>query len=169
MLETISALVAVGTSTLGLTKSATETAQSLKALFDKPEVDATATKQLISDLLDRLISLQTAQIAMHGTIRDLEQEQRRVEKFEADAVRYALTKTEQGALVYELKPEHAQTEPPHCICATCYQKQVKSILQPVARNTLGCHVCGGKFFKPDGQGSGILVGRVRRPDFDGFI
>lgn len=169
MLETMAALISTGTSLIGLAKGATDTAQGLKTLVEKPDVDATATKNLVSDLLDRLIRLQAEQIAMHGTILQLREEQYRIDKFQAEAVRYILTRTEQNSLVYELDPNKANGEPPHCICATCYEKQIKSILQPVAHNTLKCGQCGGTFYKPDGQDSGIRFGRVQRPDYDGFI
>ncbi len=86
----------------------------------------------------------------------------------AEAVRYLLTRTEQGSLVYELDDRKAEGEPAHCICATCYQQKIKSILQPVAHNTLLCGQCGGKFFKPDGRGSGIMVAPVRHRGLDGF-
>lgn len=169
MLEAMATLITTGTSLIGLAKGATDAAHGLKALVEKPDVDATAAKNLISDLLDRLIRLQAEQIAMQGTILELREEQHRVDKFQAEAVRYVLTRTEQNSLVYELDPAKANGEPAHCICAACYEKQIKSILQPVARNTLTCGRCGGTFYKPDGQGSGIMIGRVRRPDFDGFI
>jgi hypothetical protein len=105
---------------------------------------------------------------MQGALLGLDEEQRRVDRFQSQANRYALVRTELGSLVYELKPGHADDQPAHCICATCYEQQIKSILQPVAHNTLSCRQCGGQFFKPDGQGSGIMVGPVRRPGFDGF-
>jgi polyhydroxyalkanoate synthesis regulator phasin len=169
MLETMAALVATGASLVGLAKGATDTAQGIKDLVEKPDVDTAAAKNLVSDLLDRLIKLQAEQIAMQGAILQLREEQRRIDKFEAEAVRYILTRTEQNSLVYELDPSQANGQPTHCICATCYEKQIKSILQPSARNTLTCAQCGGTFYKPDGSDIGILIGKVRRPDFDGFI
>ena len=158
----------VGTSMTGL-KTTTEIAQNIKGLVGKPDADVTATKQLVSELLDRLIQLQTEHVAMQRAIADVLEEQRRTDQFQAETERYALKRTELGALVYELKDVDASGEAAHCICATCYEKQVKSILQPVGRNTLGCNICGGRFLKPDGQSSGIMVASTRRRDFDGFI
>lgn len=160
MLEIMTPILAAGASLIGIAKGATDTAKDIKALIDKPDVDTTAAKQLIADLLDRLIRLQSEQIAMKGALLDLEKEQRRIDRFQTEAVRYALTRTEQGSLVYELDQAKANGDPPHCICANCYEKQVKSILQPVAHNTLTCGQCGGTFYKPDGRGSGIMIGRV---------
>ncbi len=154
---------------MGLTKGATEVAQNIKSLVSKPDLDVAATKQLVSQLLDRLIQLQAQQVAMQRAVADVAEEQRRLERFQAEAVRYTLKRTDLGAMVYELKDTDTRGEPPHCICAACYEQQVKSILQPVERNTLGCQRCGGRFLKGDGRDSGIMIGRVRRPDTDGFI
>lgn len=163
MLEAIAAILTYGGSALGLAKGATDITKDIKALIDKPDVDTSAAKQLISDLLDRLIRLQMEQMAMKTALLELDKEQRRIDRFEADAVRYTLTRTEQGSLVYEFDTSKGDGQPAHCICATCYDKQIKSILQPVGFNTLGCGQCGGQFFKPDGRAS-IMMGSVSRRD-----
>lgn len=168
-LETIVTLIGAAKGVVGITKGATEIAQNIETLIDKPDPDPDAAKRLVSDLLNSLIRLQTEQLAMQSAILDFQEEQRRIERFRTEADRYELKKTEQGSLVYELKPSHAGGDPDHCICATCYEKQIKSVLQPVAHNTLSCTTCGGTFYRPDGQGSGVLVARTRRTDFDGFV
>lgn len=169
MLETITALLTVGGSLMGLSKDATAAAQNIKGLIDKPGGDNEGAKRLASDLLNHLLRLQMQQLALQDALRNLQEEQRRIDRFQAEAVRYVLTQTEQGSFLYELDPDHANGEPAHCICATCYEKRIKSILQPVAHNTLTCGVCSGRFYRPDGRGSGIMIGRVSRRDTDGFI
>lgn len=169
MLENIPALIGIAASTIGLAKGATEVAENIKGLVDKPGGDNEGAKRLASDLLDRLLRLQMQQLALQDALRNLQEEQRRIDRFQAEAVRYVLTQTEQGSFLYELDPGHANGEPAHCICATCYEKRIKSILQPVAHNTLTCGVCNGRFYRPDGRGSGIMIGRVIRRDTDGFI
>ena len=168
-LATITTLGGLIGGSLSGVKTGTEIAEKIRELVSKPDVDVTATKQLTSKLLDRLIELQSDHIAMQSALAEIMAQQHRAERFQAEAGRYALQRTDLGAVVYELKPTDTRGEPPHCICATCYDQQIKSVLQPVERNTLGCHRCGGRFLKSDGQGSGIMVGRVRRRDFDGFI
>lgn len=169
MLEALNAVTATLGGLLVVSKGATELTQQIKGLFEKSDVDPAETKQLVSDLLDRLLRIQAEQFAMQSALRDLQEELRKAEHFQTQMVRYALEKTELGALLYTLKPEHAGTEPPHSICAACYQDRVISILQPVAHNTLGCGKCGGKFLKPDGQGHGVLTVPARRGSiFDGY-
>lgn len=159
MLENLPAMIGLATSAIGLVKGATDVANDIKGLVEKPDIDAGATKKLVSDLLDRLIRLQAEQLALKGTVMDMQEELRRVDHFEGEAQRYTLVRTEMGALVYELKQSHAYGQPAHCICATCYERRIKSILQPVGFNTLGCTVCGGKFLRPDGR-SGAATARI---------
>lgn len=168
MLETMTTILAAGGSLMGLAKGATDIAQNMKSMIDKPDVDTTGAKQLISDLLDRLIRIQTEQIAMNDALLAIDHEQRRIDQFKADSVRYMLTRTEQGSLLYELDESQANGQPAHCICATCYVKHIKSILQPVAHNTLACGQCGGQFFKPDGRASAMFGIAPRSNRFDGF-
>lgn len=152
---------------VGLGKGATDLALNLKRLLEKPGGKPDATRELVSELLDHLIRLQAQQIAMQGTILQFHEEQRRLERFQAEADRYVLKRTEQGSFVRELKAAYADKEPVHCICAGCYDKQIKSVLQPVAPNTFECRSCGTKVFMPDGQDNGAKVVPVNRGRLDG--
>lgn len=169
MLETLLSLLAMLQVATALGKDATDIATSIEGMLDDPDPDDIATKKLISELLNTLIRLQAEQLSMQSTIAALQQEQRRIEQFEAEAFCYAPKKTEMGSIVYELQPAHADGKPIHCICAACYDKRIKSILQPVEHNTFECGTCKGRVFMPDGRGSGIMTGPVRRSSrFDGF-
>ncbi|EOF6096813.1 hypothetical protein ACK1FP_004319 [Salmonella enterica] len=46
-------------------------------------------------------------------------------------VHYELYSLPEGALVYQLKPEYRTTQPEHYLCAHCYLKDIKSILNPI--------------------------------------
>ena len=52
-----------------------------------------------------------------------------LEAWEAEKKRYRLTDYGGGTFAYELKPETAEGELSHRICAACYQQGHKSILQ----------------------------------------
>ncbi|ALF02137.1 hypothetical protein vBPeaSP1_046 [Pelagibaca phage vB_PeaS-P1] len=159
MLETITTLVSLTKAAIGTAKGAVDLGNSIKEVVDKPDVDTTALRQTVSQLLDELIRLQAQQLTMQSAVGQLSEEQRRIERFERNADRYMLKRTEQGSLVRELKASHADGDPIHCVCAECYEKQVISFLQPVAHNTFECARCKSRVFMPDGNDIGIRVAR----------
>lgn len=168
MIEHLQAILGLGASVAGLTKSAVETGQAVKDLVSQPDVDAGATQKLVSDLLDRLIRLQTEQLTMQQELLGLQKAEKQRSRFEAQRHRYALTKTELGSLVYALKPTEAGDEPPHCLCASCFDDEVKSILQPVGHNTFECRHCRVTIYMPDGKGSGIMMVPTKRSSMFDF-
>ncbi|MGK7664225.1 MULTISPECIES: hypothetical protein [unclassified Marinovum] len=168
-LEAITALIGVGKNAAGMTKTATEIAQNIRSLLAKPDPDTEASNSLVSELLERLIALQSEQLAMQDAMLELHEEQRRIERFQTNADRYTLKRTEQGSLVRELKASHADGDPIHCVCAECYEKQVISFLQLVGHNTFKCGACDRIVYMDDRRGSGIRFGPVCNTKFDGFI
>jgi hypothetical protein len=163
MMTELAAILGISTQAVGLAKGATEFAQGIKGLVNKPDVDAGELKQLVSDLLDRLLRLQKEQLAMQAELLDFQNEQGKRSRFHGEKHRYTMVKTELGAIIYSLKPDDARGELPHDLCTNCFDDDVKSVLQPVDFNTLGCPKCGSKFFKPDGRAS-IMMGSVSRRD-----
>jgi hypothetical protein len=113
----------------------------------------------IADIQGKVIELQSAilaaqssalaaqsdQASMAQRIRDLEEEVARVKEWAKQKQRYALHKFPSGAFAYALKPESADTEPVHYICAQCLNKGKKTILQEAPAEDLGtamtCHEC----------------------------
>ncbi|MDD2870114.1 hypothetical protein [Neomegalonema sp.] len=165
MMEHISAALQNAGAVTGLVNSAATAAQSIKGLLGKPDADTVQIRQQVSELLDRLIEIQTKHASIQRDLLDLEERERRRIHFIGEAARYALQRTELGALIYELKPSHANGEPAHAICASCYDQGVKSILQPVGHNTLGCGRCEGRFLAPDGRSSPMIAQRDRPRGF----
>lgn len=167
----LEAAIAIGTLlNLAITagKGATEIAKDIDELTQSPDVDTSELKELVSRLLDRLIGMQAQQLAMRSALAEFEENQKRLDRFEQQASRYALVQTDFGAFVRELKPGDQAGEPVHCVCTACYDRQVISRLQPIAHNTLGCPTCKATFLKSDGRGSGIMVAPVSRSRYDGF-
>jgi hypothetical protein len=62
-------------------------------------------------------------------ISRLKEELARVKAWDETKKRYQLISPTPGSFVYALKEESKGTEPPHWICATCYEDGRKSILQ----------------------------------------
>ena len=77
-----------------------------------------------------------AQAELAQRVRDLEAQIAKMESWNAEKERYALTEIGAGGFAYLVKPSVQGREPPHCICSDCYQRGQKSILQ-LTRNTFG--------------------------------
>lgn len=133
-------------------------AQKGMALVSKPDPDVMALKLHIAELQQELVTSKQAYMAVYDALLELKRKAEQAERFEREAGKYALSKTDMGAFVYALKPEHAGTEPAHELCTTCFEQHIKSVLQPTNFNTLGCAKCGAKFLKSDGSSVGASVG-----------
>lgn len=95
------------------------------------------------------LSAQSEQSALLDAKRELEQKIADLEAWEREKTRYLLEEVVSGAFAYALKPDAAGAEPPHKICANCYQHRKKSILMefqiPQGKATgLRCHPCGAE-------------------------
>lgn len=84
--------------------------------------------QLI-DAQTKIFSVQEERTTLIERVRELEKQIANLEAWEVEKERYELKATRDGAFVYSIKPEAQGTEPPHHICARCYQHRKKSILQ----------------------------------------
>ena len=164
-LADIAAALGIAGTGLSAIKTGTEIIQGAKELVSGKDPDLLALKQKLSDLYDELIIAKKAQMTMQDTLLKLQDEAKQAEAFDAEAHRYVMTRTSQGATIYSLRPDEARGEPLHDLCPNCFQNKKKSMLQPVAMNTLGCNICGGTFLKPDGQ-QHVFLGPVGRRSFD---
>lgn len=103
----------------------------------------------MADVQGKVIELQSAifaaqssalaanadQAAMLEDIRALKEEIARVKAWEAQKQRYQLTPFWEGsAVVYALKKSMCNSEPPHWLCAKCYEEGKRMILQPSSVN-----------------------------------
>lgn len=60
---------------------------------------------------------------------DAEAEVKRLKDWEGDKRRYKLVSPYRGFMVYALHRVMSDGEPPHYLCASCFQKGLRSILQ----------------------------------------
>ncbi|QXH25101.1 hypothetical protein ACTTAK_06645 [Rhodobacter capsulatus] len=156
-IATIIGLVSSATSSI---LGATEAGKNLNEIFRRPEVDVTASKQLVIELLDKLIDAKAAQAEIRDLVLTLQRELQERDQFEAELARYALTKTDRGARIYTLKADDSRGEPLHHICPSCVGQRKKSILQPSvdAYNSLTCPSCKTRFLADTSERGDLTFG-----------
>jgi hypothetical protein len=76
------------------------------------------------------LAAQSDQFTLLDRVRELEKQITELEAWDAEKQRYELKEIWSGATAYSLKEDTGGTEPPHWICAACYQSGKRQILQP---------------------------------------
>jgi translation initiation factor 2B subunit (eIF-2B alpha/beta/delta family) len=106
----------------------------------------------VSEVNAKLMEAQSAallvqknQFSLTNRISDLEKEIMDLKNWEREAQRYELSEIASGVFAYKLKPGMQPPEPTHMLCANCYSKRQKSILQLELKNQFVelyvCHHC----------------------------
>jgi hypothetical protein len=108
--------------------------------------DAAKVQALKFELMSLLLEAQEAQAALVSQKRDLEERVRSYEAWDGEKERYQLADVGFGTFAYVLKTDAQATEPFHMLCAECYQRRHKSVLQKHhlavnARTAYNCHGC----------------------------
>jgi Zn finger protein HypA/HybF involved in hydrogenase expression len=128
----------------------------------------------LGDLSGKFLAAQTAHIESEERARELREEIGRLHAFAAESERYALQEIAPGAFCYSLKSECQGGDPIHHLCANCYGKKTKSILQfsgfEAGYRRLTCPACSGSvLIKDPAAGVAFAVStRSRRSMLDGF-
>ena len=129
-------------------KSAADIAKTLFELRDISKVSGITTELQgqIAAAQALALAAQREQAALVGKVHDLEKQIVRFETWESEKQRYELHDLGDGRFTYRLKEGAEPSEPPHQICAHCYQGRVKSILQtemwmPGRCEVLVCQEC----------------------------
>ncbi|MBI4922326.1 MAG: hypothetical protein HY834_11295 [Devosia nanyangense] len=103
-------------------------------------------QQHIFDARDALSATQEKQATALKRIIDLEGEIASFKNWEAEKQRYKLETLPPGIHMYGLKPGMENGEPPHKICATCFNQGFKSLLHITGQGngltSWKCHRCG---------------------------
>jgi hypothetical protein len=128
---------------LGLFKTAFDIAKGLKDIND-----ATVRNGAIIELQEIILSAREQQAAALERISQLEKQVADFETWEAEKQRYELKSLPPGGLVHSIKEAMRNGEPPHYICANCFEHRKKSPLQSGGVNngleSLTCNECGAK-------------------------
>lgn len=117
-------MIAEAAAGLSALKTAFDLAKGLKDIHD-----ATSRNAVVIELQEKILGAQAAQSALIDRVSELEKEMARLETWEAEKQRYKLTQCAPGAFAYVLKQAEARGEPGHAICAYCYERRIKSIIQ----------------------------------------
>ncbi|KGJ19337.1 hypothetical protein [Paracoccus sanguinis] len=133
----------------------------LKGLFAKETPQDAQYRAQIVEITTQLLAAQEANLETKKLLLKLKEEEQRRSKFEQQASRYTLTTTDRGGLVYSLNPDDAKGEPPHDLCAACFEQEKRSIMQFVQPNTLECPLCKTRVPKSDGKNYGMVAARSR--------
>jgi len=107
------------------------------------EARVTALQQANVLLELTAMELKETIMAQKSRILDLERENMQLKDWNIEATRYELVELPPAIFVYKLKESAQNTDPPHYICAHCYNHAVKSILQrhPQARPGQSVFLC----------------------------
>jgi len=87
------------------------------------------------DAQTKIFAVNEARATLVERVRELEEQVTKLKAWEAEKQHYELKAISKRSFAYVLKADAQGTEPPHQICAGCYQRGKKSILQIEARNT----------------------------------
>lgn len=137
---------------LGL--SALKTAQELVKGLDIAKDQAALTElrlglqAQILEAQQALFAAQEEKAALLKAKSDAEAEVVRLMDWSAERENYALKRFHPGTVAYAYQPGEAKTQPPHNLCASCYDNRKKGLLQPTAQLERGykmhrCGSCGG--------------------------
>lgn len=132
---------------IGSAKALRELVKAATSLANNNELIA-AVSDVNSKLMDATavaLESQVAQSHQLARVRELEDELAKAAGWEAQAARYALQEMSIGKFAYALRPQSANGDPLHFLCANCFVKHQKSLLQLNVHNELGqwydCHNC----------------------------
>lgn len=126
---------------LSAIKTAFDMTQGLQSIHD-----AVARDRAVIELQKEILLAQSAQAALLDRVSQLEKEVARFETWDAEKKRYELKALRVDVFAYMLKPDSRGVEPPHWLCANCYEQRKKSIFQwtpetAVARRVYRCPAC----------------------------
>ncbi len=116
------------------------------------DMDSAASRNAaVIELQEKIFAAQAVQSELFERVRNLEEQVTQYEAWETEKQRYELYDHGDGKLTYSLKEGVSPPEPPHEICANCYQKNKKSLLQKETWNPgrcrmLVCHSCGSAIY-----------------------
>lgn len=133
-------------SVMSALKSFKDIAESMVGLRDAQAFQAKRSElqAVVIDAQDSVFALQEERTTLIKRVGELETQVAEIEGWKAEKQRYELKQlSDLGTFAYVLKEEAAGGEPMHRICATCYQRGKKSLLQATTnlKGSRRIHAC----------------------------
>src|ERR1043166_8653467 len=112
--------------------AAIQLAKTLAGVRDASMIDAKVIelREHLIEAQSGVVQAQTDQSALIQEVRDLKEKIMKMENWKEEKHRYQLRQPWSGCFVYLLKESSKGAEPPHWICAKCYDDGRRTILQP---------------------------------------
>lgn len=112
-------------------KTASDLARGFLDLKSMSDVQAKVIElqSIILSAQSSALAANSEQASMEETIRELKQRISAIEAWAREKERYALLALEPGIYVYALKESAANGEPPHWVCAHCFNLGSRFLLQ----------------------------------------
>lgn len=141
------------TETVGLLKGAVELVKSLVGIKDTSVIHSKIT-ELNAQILAAQSSALAAnidQFTLLQSVRDLEEEVRKLKAWDAEKQNYELKQIRSGVFVFAPKEGVTEGRPDYYLCATCYEQRIKSILQKEVREPRAdvwvCNTCQSEIYE----------------------
>ncbi len=146
-------------------------AASTQAAINEAKI---SLQERVFEAREALAAAQNEQAAALARISELEQEIVRLKDWEAERERYELRDAGRGAFAYMQKSGVNTGEPPHWLCANCFNKRQKSLLQFRGQNQMpggprtetsryGCDSCAGAIIVGYAVNPQTLVAKAASP------
>ena len=143
-----------------------------RLLSNAIELSQADVREQLLALNEEILEMREMVLALKSENVDLKDRLLKADNFEREKERYQLHKLETGSLVYILREPFRESEPPHYLCATCFERGEKSYLQPAKQDfrvdTYTCQTCGATVLVPNNTSweIGIIPSRM---DWNGFL
>ncbi len=119
----IQALLGVAASAAGFTKDAASTVAEVKKVFAADKGSASGeTQGLLSSLAEQLTAANMTNAKLSTLLVELGKTLQAESDFDERRRRYRLVDNGHGEMLWELRSEAAEGEPPHYICPICIEK-----------------------------------------------
>ena len=132
-----------------------------RLLANAIELSQADVREKLLTLNEEILEMREMVLALKSENVDLKDRLLKADNFEREKERYQLHKLETGSLVYVLREPFQDAEPPHYLCANCFERGEKSYLQPAKQDfhadTYACQACGATVKVPNDRTMDVLT------------